>query len=169
MKTGDTAAVFHCTFGALPEVHFLHSIYHFKAQKVKNPTIQTIYDLELKWGRYSLRKTTASSWGTISHDGKQGANSSVQSMGISHTSNQSAKLELQRAKIGYFFRLFFFWYFLCLNFHFLLVFNYSCNSLARKYPRKGKITFLYKFSCNHWKIIFSGSFLQETNYCKFDT
>ncbi|RVW88031.1 hypothetical protein CK203_044458 [Vitis vinifera] len=23
MKTGDTAAVFHCTFGALPEVHFL--------------------------------------------------------------------------------------------------------------------------------------------------
>ncbi|RVW27400.1 Retrovirus-related Pol polyprotein from transposon 17.6 [Vitis vinifera] len=32
-----------CTFGALPEVHFLHSIYHFKAQKVKNPTIQTMY------------------------------------------------------------------------------------------------------------------------------
>ena len=48
MKIGDTAAVFHCTFGALPEVHFLHSIYHFKAQKVKNPTIQTMYDLELK-------------------------------------------------------------------------------------------------------------------------
>ena len=48
MKIGDTAAVFHRTFGALPEVHFLHSIYHFKAQKVKNPTIQTMYDLELK-------------------------------------------------------------------------------------------------------------------------
>ena len=47
-KTGDTAAVFHRTFGALSEVHFLHSIYHFKAQKVKNPTIQTMYDLELK-------------------------------------------------------------------------------------------------------------------------
>ena len=29
--------------------------------------------------------------------------------------------------------------FLCLNFHFLLVFNHSCNSLARKYPRKGKL------------------------------
>ena len=28
--------------------------------------------------------------------------------------------------------------FLCLNFHFLLVFNQPCNSLARKYPRKGK-------------------------------
>ena len=40
--------------------------------------------------------------------------------------------------------------FLCLNFHFLLVFNQPCNSLARKYPRKGKTTFLYKFSCNHW-------------------
>ena len=36
--------------------------------------------------------------------------------------------------------------FLCLNFHFLLIFSHSCNSLARKYPRKGKITFLYKFS-----------------------
>ncbi|KAL6318274.1 hypothetical protein AAG906_035817 [Vitis piasezkii] len=47
-KQRDTAAVFHCTFGALPEVHFLHSIYHFKAQKVKNPTVQTMYDLELK-------------------------------------------------------------------------------------------------------------------------
>ena len=71
------AAVFFCTFGALSEVHFLHSIYHFKAQKVKNPTIQTMYNLELKWGRYGLRKTTASSWDTISH---------------------FAKLELQRAK-----------------------------------------------------------------------
>ena len=39
--------------------------------------------------------------------------------------------------------------FLCPNFHFLLVFNQPCNSLARKYPRKGKTTFLYKFSCNH--------------------
>ena len=39
--------------------------------------------------------------------------------------------------------------FWCLNFHFLLVFNQPCNSLARKYPRKGKTTFLYKFSCNH--------------------
>ena len=59
--------------------------------------------------------------------------------------------------------------FLCLNFHFLLVFSHSCNSLARKYPRKGKITFLYKFSCKHWRSNLSGSFLQETNYCKFDT
>ena len=47
-KTGDTAAVFLHTFGALSEVHFLHSIYHFKAQEVKNSTIQTMYDLELK-------------------------------------------------------------------------------------------------------------------------
>ena len=35
-KTGNTAAVFLHTFGALPEVHFLHAIYHFKAQEVKN-------------------------------------------------------------------------------------------------------------------------------------
>ena len=33
----------------------------------------------------------------------------------------------------------FFFRFLCLNFHFLLVFNHSCNSLARKCPRKGKL------------------------------
>ena len=45
---GQAAAVFMHTFGALPEVHFLHSIYHFKAQEVKNPTLQTVYDLELK-------------------------------------------------------------------------------------------------------------------------
>ena len=59
MKTEDTIAVFHRTFGALPEVHFLHSIYHFKDQEVKNLTLQTVYDLELKQGRYGLRKTTA--------------------------------------------------------------------------------------------------------------
>ena len=47
-KTGDTAAVFLHTFGALLKVHFIHYIYHFKAQEVKNPTLQTVYDLELK-------------------------------------------------------------------------------------------------------------------------
>ncbi|RVW89484.1 hypothetical protein CK203_043623 [Vitis vinifera] len=36
------------TFGALPEVHFLHSIYHFKAQEVNNPMLQTVHDSELK-------------------------------------------------------------------------------------------------------------------------
>ncbi|RVW73536.1 hypothetical protein CK203_062084 [Vitis vinifera] len=42
------AAVFFHTFGALSEVHFLHTIYHFKALEVKNPTLQTVHDLELK-------------------------------------------------------------------------------------------------------------------------
>ena len=54
--------------------------------------------------------------------------------------------------------------FLCLNFHFLLVFSHSCNSLARKYPRKGKITFLYKFSCKHRKTIFRGAFSRRPTY-----
>ena len=40
------------TFGALPEVHFLHSIYHFKAQEVKNPMLQTVRDSELKRRSY---------------------------------------------------------------------------------------------------------------------
>ena len=47
-KQRTTAAVFLRTFGAFPEVHFLHAIYYFKAQEVKNPTLQTVYDLELK-------------------------------------------------------------------------------------------------------------------------
>ena len=60
-KQRTAAAVFFCTFGALPEVHFLHAIYHFKALEV-NATLQTVYDLELKWGSYSLWKMTAPSW-----------------------------------------------------------------------------------------------------------
>ena len=36
---GKLAAVFFCTFGALPEVQFLLDIYHFKALEVKNPTL----------------------------------------------------------------------------------------------------------------------------------
>ena len=51
------AAVFFRTFGALPEVHFLHSIYHFKAQEVKNPMLQTVRDLELKRRSYSHFKS----------------------------------------------------------------------------------------------------------------
>ncbi|RVW67922.1 hypothetical protein CK203_063505 [Vitis vinifera] len=46
-KQKTVAVVFFGTFGVLPEVH-LYSIYHFKAQEVKNPTLQTVYDLELK-------------------------------------------------------------------------------------------------------------------------
>ena len=38
-KQRTAAAVFFGIFGALPEVHFLHAIYHFKALEVKNPTL----------------------------------------------------------------------------------------------------------------------------------
>ena len=62
------AAVFFCTFGALSEVYFLHTIYHFKALEVKNPTLQTVHDLELIWGRYGLRKPTAPGYAKISHN-----------------------------------------------------------------------------------------------------
>ena len=47
-KQRTVAAVFFHTFGALPEAYFLHAIYHFKSQEVKNSTLQTVYDLELK-------------------------------------------------------------------------------------------------------------------------
>ena len=78
-KQRTAAAVLFRTFGALSEVHFLHAIYHFKAQEVKNSTLQIVYELELKWRRYGLRKTTASSWRKNSH---------------------LANLELQRAKLN---------------------------------------------------------------------
>ena len=36
------------TFGALPGVQFMHAIFHFEAQEVNNPILQTVHDLELK-------------------------------------------------------------------------------------------------------------------------
>ena len=36
------------TFGALSEVQMMHAIYHFKAQEVNNPMLQTVRDSELK-------------------------------------------------------------------------------------------------------------------------
>ena len=58
---------------------------------------------------------------------------------ISQTSFSPAKWFLKHPNICYRHWEIFFFRFLCLNFHFLLVFNHSCNSLARKYPRKGKL------------------------------
>ena len=61
-----TAFFFH-TFGALPEVHFLHSIYHFKAPEVKNLMLQTVHDSELKWRSYSHWKLITPRWRKILH------------------------------------------------------------------------------------------------------
>ena len=44
------------TFGALSEVQMMHAIYHFKAQEVKNPMLQTVRDSELKRRSYSHYK-----------------------------------------------------------------------------------------------------------------
>ena len=40
--------VMSATFGALPEVQFIHSICRFEDQEVNNPTLQTVHELELK-------------------------------------------------------------------------------------------------------------------------
>ena len=56
-KQRTAAVVFFHTFGALPEVHFLHTIYHFKAQEVKNPMLQTVRDSELKRRSYNHCKS----------------------------------------------------------------------------------------------------------------
>ena len=50
------------TFGALSEVQFLHSICRFEAQEVKNPILQTVRNLELKWRSYSHFKLITLSW-----------------------------------------------------------------------------------------------------------
>ena len=56
--------------------------------------------------------------------------------------NQLAKFSqvtMQRAKLGFLCADSFSSDILCLNLHFLLVFSHSCNYLAKKYSRKGKL------------------------------
>ena len=36
------------TFGALLEVHLLHTICHFESREVRNPTLQTVRESKLK-------------------------------------------------------------------------------------------------------------------------
>ena len=40
--------VMSATFGALPEVQFMHAIFRFESQEVNNPMLQTVRELELK-------------------------------------------------------------------------------------------------------------------------
>ena len=40
--------VISATFGALPEVDFIHAICRFEDQEVKNPMLQTVCESELK-------------------------------------------------------------------------------------------------------------------------
>ena len=58
---------------------------------------------------------------------------------ISQTSFSPAKWSLMLPDICVPTLLDLFFRYFCINFHFLLVFSHSCNSLARKYPRKGKL------------------------------
>ena len=39
--------VISATFGALPEVQFIHSICHFEDREVNNPILQTVHKSEL--------------------------------------------------------------------------------------------------------------------------
>ena len=50
------------TFGALSEVQMMHAIYHFKAQEVNNPMLQTVCNLELKRRSCSHYKPITPSW-----------------------------------------------------------------------------------------------------------
>ena len=50
------------TFGALYEVQLMHAIYHFKAQEVSNPMLQTVHNSELKQRSYIHCKSITPSW-----------------------------------------------------------------------------------------------------------
>ena len=50
------------TFGALFEVQMMHAIYHFKAQEVNNPMLQTECNSELKRRSCSHYKPITPSW-----------------------------------------------------------------------------------------------------------
>ena len=39
-------------FGALPQVHFIYTIYRFKAREVRSPKLQTVFKPELKRKSY---------------------------------------------------------------------------------------------------------------------
>ena len=54
------------TFRELHGVHFMHTIFHFEAWEVRNPTLQTVSELALKWRSYSHWKTITPSWRPIS-------------------------------------------------------------------------------------------------------
>lgn len=50
---GNMYPDFKVKFEALPKVYFGHVIYHFEAQEVTNPTLQTVCESELKRGNYT--------------------------------------------------------------------------------------------------------------------
>ena len=54
------------TFKAFYGVHCMHTICRFKAREVRNLTLQTIHESELKWRSYSHWKPITPSWKLIS-------------------------------------------------------------------------------------------------------
>ena len=45
---GNIYFEFENKFGAVPEVHFIHTIYHFEAWEVRSPTLQIVCKSKLK-------------------------------------------------------------------------------------------------------------------------
>ena len=66
------------TFGALSEVQMMQAIYHFKAQEVKNPMLQTVCDSELKRRSCSHYKPDTLKCCGISHVLREFRNTFVQ-------------------------------------------------------------------------------------------
>ena len=49
-------------FKVIPEVHFMHTISHFKSWEVSSPKLQAVLDLEVKRRSYGRLKTNVQSW-----------------------------------------------------------------------------------------------------------
>ena len=49
-------------FKVIPEVHFMHTISHFKSWEVSSPELQAVLDLEVKRRSYGRLKMTVQSW-----------------------------------------------------------------------------------------------------------
>ena len=93
-------------FGALPRVHFIHTIYCFEAREVSSPTLQTVSKSELKRKSYGHCKKTGPSWAGVSHTSIQGGKifapcetTSWHTSAISHTSSQISHGANQGVKI----------------------------------------------------------------------
>ena len=53
------------TFGVLSEVQMMYAIYHFKAQEVNNPMLQTVHNLELKRRSAAIASQSLQAEGSI--------------------------------------------------------------------------------------------------------
>ena len=147
-KTEDSSCSIPSHFWSTSRSPFLHSIYHFKAQEVKNPTLQTVYDEEdMAFGRQLLQacakfaqhleiRTTPSACAKLVRNSYNTFQICTAHAWCEFSSVPPTPLQI-----------FSFRYF-CINFH-----SSPCNPpIIRFLSQEGWKTSLYIFPCIHCKI-----------------